>query len=144
MANPDTVKLLKECNAGIKMGISSIEEVLDSVEDAQLKSILTKSLDENNSLGKKTAKALEEVGDDGKEPNIMAKSMAWMKTNAKLAIEASDATVADLITDGCHMGIKSINRYMNEYKEAENYAKDIAKDIIKIEENLAQDIRRYL
>ncbi len=144
MANTDTVKLLKECNAGIKMGISSIEDVLDSVQSEKFKSILTKSLDENNCLGKKTAKALEDVGDDGKEPNMMAKSMAWIKTNAMLAMEASDATVADLLTDGCHMGIKSINRYMNQYKEAEGYAKDIAKEIIRIEENLAQDIREYL
>ena len=31
MVNNDTIELLKECNAGIKMGISSIDEVLDYV-----------------------------------------------------------------------------------------------------------------
>lgn len=29
MVEPDTIKLLRECDAGIKMGISSIEEVLN-------------------------------------------------------------------------------------------------------------------
>lgn len=144
MANEDTVKLLKECNAGIKMGISSIEKVLDSVEDKRFKSILTRSLDENNCLGKKTAEALDRAGEEGKEPSSMAKSMAWVKTNTMLAMETSDATIADLLTDGCHMGIKSINRYMNQYQNAEDYAKDIANKIIEIEENLAQDIRKYL
>ncbi len=144
MANEDTVKLLKECDAGIKMGISSIQEVLESVEDKQFKSILTKSLDEHSHLEKRTEKALENMGDEGKEPKMMAKSMAWMKTNVMMAMEASDATVADLLTDGCHMGIKSINRYMNQYKDAEDIATNTAKEIIKIEENLAQDMRQYL
>lgn len=144
MANADTVKLLKECDAGIKMGISSIEEVMDSVQDDEFKSLLEKSLDEHSSLERKTEESLARMGDEGKDPKLMAKGMAWMKTNAMLAMEASDATVADLLTDGCHMGIKSINRYMNQYKNAEDIATDTAKEIIKIEENLAQDMRKYL
>lgn len=144
MVNPDTVKLLKECNSGIKMGINALEEVIPKVSDDKFKGILEKSLDENTKLGKTTAKALEEVGDDGKEPHSMAKGMAWIKTNLMMAMESSDETAADLLTDGCHMGIKSINRYMNEYKAADENAKDIAKQIIKIEEDLAREIRVYL
>ena len=33
MIEPDTIKLLRECDAGIKMGISSIEEVLEYVHE---------------------------------------------------------------------------------------------------------------
>ncbi len=144
MANSDTAKLLKECNAGIKMGISSLEEVMDSVADKHFRKILEKSLEDNKKLGGKTHRALSQIGDDGKEPHKMAKGMAWVKTNVMLAAEESDKTIADLLTDGCHMGIKSINRYINQYKDAEGFAVDIAKEIVKIEENLAQDIRVYL
>ena len=31
MISPDTIKLLRECDAGIKMGVSSIDEVLGYV-----------------------------------------------------------------------------------------------------------------
>ena len=144
MVNSDTVKLLKECNSGIKMGISTLEDVIPKVSDDKFRDILEKSLDENTRLGKKTAKALENAGDDGKEPPSMAKGMAWIKTNVMLAMEDSDEKAASLITDGCHMGIKSINKYLNEYKEADSLSKDIAKQIVEIEENLAQDIRIYL
>ena len=74
----------------------------------------------------------------------MAKSMSWMKTNVKLAIEDSDKTVADLITDGCNMGVKSLNRYLNQYEAADETSKNIAKDLIQLEEQLAIDIRRFL
>ena len=70
--------------------------------------------------------------------------MSWMKTNIKLAISPTDETISDLITDGCNMGVKSLNKYLNEYEAASEEAKDIAKKLISEEENLARDIRRYL
>ena len=36
--------------------------------------------------------------------------MSWMKTNMKLAMDTSDAAIADLMTDGCNMGVKSLHK----------------------------------
>ena len=87
---------------------------------------------------------LARYGDEGKEPNPVAKGMSWVKTNVMLAMEESDKTVADLITDGCNMGVKSLNRYLNQYEAAEERAKDIAKRLINLEEDLAQEMQPYL
>ena len=38
--NDDTIRLLRECNAGIKMGVSSLEDVLDKVQGQDLKTLL--------------------------------------------------------------------------------------------------------
>ena len=70
--------------------------------------------------------------------------MSSVKTNLKLAINSSDEKIADLITDGCNMGIKSLSRYLNQYKAASEESKDIAKKLIKLEENLAENMRSYL
>ena len=35
MIEQDTIKLLRECDAGIKMGVSSIDDVLDYVDDGE-------------------------------------------------------------------------------------------------------------
>ena len=67
-----------------------------------------------------------------------------MKTNMKLAMEESDATIADLMTDGCNMGVKSLNKYLNKYKGADEVSKDITKRLINLEEKLAVDIREFL
>ena len=140
----DTEKLLKECNAGIKMGVSSIEEVIDKVESDDLRSILSSSKEEHQRLGSETRELLNQYDLEGKEPNPMAKGMSWLKTNIMMSIDERDATVADLMTDGCNMGVKSLNRYLNQYKAADEKAKDITKKLINMEADLAVNLREYL
>lgn len=70
--------------------------------------------------------------------------MSWIKTNVKLVMYESDETIADLITDGCNMGVKSLNEYLNQYKAADEKTKDTAKRLVNIEESFAIDIRKYL
>mgnify|MGYP000466464058 FL=1 len=144
MIEPDTIKLLRECDAGIKMGVSSIEEVLDYVHDEKFKEYLSDCKSKHDKLKEEIESLLEKYNDDGKEPNPMAKSMSWIKTNMKLVMNESDETIADLITDGCNMGVKSLNKYLNQYKAADEKTKDIAKRLINLEEKLAIDIRCYL
>lgn len=42
------------------------------------------------------------------------------------------------------MGVKSLSRYLNQYKAADGKSKDFAKRLIQLEEKLAADIRDYL
>ena len=144
MIEPDTIKLLRECDAGIKMGVASIDKVLDYVHDETLGKCLADCKDEHNKMKEEIQVLLDKYHDDGKEPNPMAKSMSWMKTNVKLVMNESDATIADLITDGCNMGVKSLHKYLNQYKAAEEKAKDITKRLINVEEKLIVDIRSFL
>ena len=72
------------------------------------------------------------------------KGMSWIKTNAMLAMDQSDQTIAELITDGCNMGVKSLSRYLNQYQAADERAKDIAKKLIAQEEQLCAQMRPYL
>ena len=144
MIEQDTVKLLRECDAGVKMGVSSIEDVLDQVKDEQLRKRLSDCKKEHEKLEKEIQGQLDRFQDEGKDPNPMAKGMSWMKTNMKMAMEKSDSTIADLMTDGCNMGVKSLNKYLNQYKAADEVSKDIAKRLINLEEALAVDIRNYL
>ena len=144
MVENDTVQLLKECNAGVKMGVSSIDEVLPDVKNAVLRQKLTVCKDEHEKLGNETKSLLNQYQDSGKEPNPFAKSMSWIKTNTMLMVSPTDETISDLITDGCNMGVKSLNKYLNQYKAAEEKAKDITKRLINLEEKLAVDIREYL
>ena len=144
MIEPDTIKLLRECDAGIKMGVSSIDDVLDHVKNTRFRDILSDSKASHENLKSELQSLLDRYHDDGKEPNPIAKGMSWMKTNMKLNLEGTDATIADLMTDGCNMGVKSLAKYLNQYKAADETSKDIAKRLIKLEADLAADIREYL
>lgn len=144
MIKQDTIKLLRECDAGVKMGITSIDDVQDYVKNTELLRILTNSKDKHIELEKEIDALLTQLHDDGKDPNPIAKGMSWAKTNLKLVMENSDQTIAGLITDGCGMGTKTLTRYLNQYPGAEEQAKTLVRKLIKTEEKLAEDMRPYL
>lgn len=144
MIQEDTIKLLRECNAGIKMGVDSIDEILDETTDRMLIKMLRETMDEHKRLGSETHRLLNRYGDEGKDPNLLAKSMSWIKTNVMMAVDAGDNTIADLITDGCNMGVKSLSRYLNKYEAADEESKNIAKQLIACEAGLAEGLRAYL
>ena len=144
MVEQDTIKLLRECDAGIKMGITSIDDVLEHTQSDQLHKLLSTCKDSHEQLQGQVQQLLGKYKDEGKNPNPIAKGMSWMKTSMKLSMEDSDATIADLMTDGCNMGVKSLNRYLNQYKAADEVSKDITKRLINLEEKLAIDVRKYL
>ena len=144
MAQEDTIKLLRECNAGIKMGVCSIDEILDETQDQNLMEMLISAKEEHQRLGSETHRLLNQYDDAGKEPNPMAKTMSWIKTNVMMAVDAGDNTIADLMTDGCNMGVKSLCRYLNQYKNADRESKKIARELITCEADLAVGLRSYL
>lgn len=144
MIEQDTIKLLRECDAGVKMGVSSIDDVIDHVKDERLKKLLSDCKEEHEKLRGEIEELLGDYHDEGKDPNVIAKGMSAMKTNMKLGIDYSDATIADLMTDGCNMGVKTLNRYLNQYAAADEVSKDITKRLIRLESALTEDIRGYL
>lgn len=144
MVEQDTVKLLRECDAGIKMGLKSIDDVEKYVKSSQLKRLLEECKGEHKKLENEIEVMLNAYGDDGKKPNPIATGMSWMKTNVKLSMHQSDKTVADLMTDGCNMGVKSLSGYLNQYKAASERSKDIAKRLITLEADLGENMRAYL
>ena len=144
MIEQDTIKLLRECDAGIKMGIASIDDVLDHVRNQDLHTHLDRCKQEHDALQTEIQTLLGKYHDEGKNPNPIAKGMSWMKTNMKLGMEDSDRMVADLMTDGCNMGVKSLSKYLNQYKAADEQSKDITKRLIKLEAGLTEQVRPYL
>ena len=144
MIEEDTIKLLRECDAGTKMGIKSIEDVWDHVKNEKLKEALQNTRREHIDLEKEIHTALNRFSDQGKDPNLMAETMSWLKSNVKLAMDGADSTVADLMTEGCNMGIKSLRRYMNQYTAADEDSKRIANTLISSEKRLVEAVAAYL
>lgn len=144
MANEDTIYLLRECNSGTQMAVYSIDEILEKISNPNLKELLQKSKQTHEKLGQQLHDLLNSYGDENKEPNIFARGMSWMKTNIKLTMENSDRTCADLMTEGCNMGVKYLQKYFNEYSAADETSKSIAKKLIAAEEDLTEKLKKYL
>lgn len=144
MANDDTIKLLKECSSGTAMAVDAINEILEDVVNSDLKNLLRTSREEHEELAKDVDNYLKAFHDEPKDPSIMAKGMSHLKTNFKMTTKPTDETIADLITDGCNMGIKSLYRYLNQYKTADKDIKKLAEKLIRLESNLRENICAYL
>lgn len=144
MVEQDTIRLLRECDSGIKMGISALDEVMEYAHSPEMRKYLQDSSKENEMLKNDLQEVLADYHDNGKEPDPIAKGMSWIKTNFKLKMDESDSTIAELMTDGCNMGIKSLSRYLNQYQAADERSKDITKRLINAEEKLSQNMRQFL
>jgi len=144
MEHSDSIKLLRECDAGVKMGIASINNVITDVKSQGMRQDLTNCRNQHETLLTEIKGKLSCNCESGKEPAATAKGMSWMKTNVKMALEPNDKTVADLITDGCNMGVKSLHRYLNQYSQADAESKGIATRLIQLEDDLAKQMRKYL
>lgn len=144
MIEQDTIRLLRECDAGIRMGVASIDDVLPDADQPGLRQALTDCRSGHTALAKEVESQLSRFHDRGKAPNPMAKAMSHLKTMIKMTVDPSDRTIADLMTDGCGMGAKSLSKYLNEYKAADEASKDVAKRLIAQEEQLSARLRQYL
>ena len=140
----DTINLLRECNAGIKMGESAIKKVLPHAKSEDLRHTLEVCKNTHATLGDETHAMLLRHNADTKEPHAIIRAMSDMKIYAKMMAQNTDSQIADVMTDGCDMGIKSLSKYLNKYKNADQDAKSIAKRLIASEEYLENKIREYL
>ena len=126
------------------MGIAAIDDVLSDVSNEDFRTKLIDLKDDHQQLNGDIQNLLGKYKDNGKNPNPIVKGMSQIKTNLKIAADRSDETIADLMTDGCNMGVKSLSRYLNKYKAANEVSKELTKRLIKIESDFSAEIRRFL
>ena len=144
MVNEDTFSLLKECDAGVKMATDSLDDARKYASTSEMRALLNTSRQQHEWIGREVEDMLKKCGGKEREPHPMARRMASVKTNVKLTADNSEESIAEIISDGCHMGVKSLYQYLHEYESADEKARDLAKDLIRLEENLADDMNPYL
>lgn len=140
----DTIKLLRECNAGCKSATNSMEQVQPSIKNESLRQLIDKYNEAHIQIGDKCHHILNEYGEEEKDPKTMAKAFSWLSTEVKLMKDDSAHEIADLMIDGCNMGIKSVSRYLNQYTNASDESIHLAKDIVKIEQEFMNGLLEYL
>ena len=143
MTNEDTFSLLKECDAGVKMATDSLDDVREYARTPEMRALLNTSRQQHEWIGREVQDMLEKCGGKDKEPHPVARKMASVKTNVKLTVDSSERNVAELIADGCDMGIKSLKGYLEQYKGAEVPARALCRTLVAVEEQLGTEIRRF-
>ena len=144
MIEQDTIRLMRQCGAGIKMGISAIDEVYDLICSENFRLVLDKCRTTHEKLGTELTMLLHEYGQEEKELCPLVRGMACIKTKLSLKMDRSEKAIADMLTDGTDMGIKNLYRFLNKYRAADERSKDITKRLCDSEEQLVSAIRPFL
>ena len=139
----DTVKLLRQCDAGIKMGIGALNDVIPKAGNTDLEDILKKSVKEHENLRSEAEQLLNSWGRAGRNPSAMAKAMSTMKTDLTL-INGTEQDAAELISHGCSMGIDKLRHSMDKYAAADGGSRKLTHDLISAEQKLMTDLKKYL
>lgn len=142
--NEDTINLLKECNAGCKSATNSMEQVQPYIKNEKLKFIIDEYNDKHIKIGDECHQMLNVYHEEEKDPQVSAKAFSWISTEMKLMMNNDDHKIADIMTDGCNMGIKSVSGYINKYKTASKESVDLAKKLVKTEQEFMNELLGYL
>ena len=144
MKEEHTIKLLKECDSGAKMGVESFELVLKYIKNEELRRIINETkLDHLDTLTK-IKEQLNIYSSEGKDPNMIISEMSKIKMKIELSFNDSDSKIAKLMIDGCNMGIKALSEFKNKYYDADQKVIEICQRLITKEENLSKELRRFL
>lgn len=137
-------KLLQECSSGCKMGIDSMEQAREFVRDEKLGKVMDEYLEKNRKMDAEIAGLLDDAGCDEKEPGAAASAFSWLTTEVKLRLKDDSSQIAKVMMDGSNMGIQSLCKYMNEYKDASHQSMSLAKKLVKTEEEFVKKLEQFL
>ena len=144
MSTKETISILKECDAGVKMALASLDDVWEHVQQSELRAILNTTRAQHQAVGREVQQMLDEYGGKEKDPNPVARKMSAVMTRTKLGLDKSDAACARVLAEGCDMGVQSLHRYLNRYRGAEVPARAACRTLVAIEEQLGRDLRQFL
>lgn len=144
MPNDDTIKLLRECSAGVEMAIASVNDVLEYAKEDKLHTLLQSTLEKHQVLRNEIHEKLTKFHDEEKSPNPIAKAMSWTKTHFNLLLDSSSKEIATLMKDGCSMGVKSLQQYIQQYPTASSDVKKLADRLITIEREFDNELDQFI
>ena len=136
--------ILNQVNQGIKMGMYSISNVSEKVQDSKLKDELLFQYDKYNEILNEVNDELTNYDDFSKDLNPMQKAMGWMGVEMNTLTDKSNSKIAELMIQGTNMGIIEGVKLLNHNPDTEQHIKDILNKFIDFQQNNVEQLKKYL
>ena len=136
--------ILNQINQGIKMGMDSISNVSEKVQDSRLKDELLFQYDKYNEILNEVNDELTNYDDFPKDLNPMQKAMGWMGVEMNTLTDKSNSKIAELMIQGTNMGIIEGVKLLNHNPDTEQHIKDILNKFIDFQQNNVEQLKKYL
>ena len=137
----DNQRLLRESAMGCRCACDSIAIARRYAKDERMRELLSKYYVEHKSLG---ARAQALLGHSYPRPTAMPLVMSKVHTSVSLTLRNDSPRVADLMLNGCNMGMKSIAGAKNKNPAATADAIAVANEIIRTEESMHREMLKFV
>ena len=136
--------ILNEINKGIKMGMDSISNVAEKVQDEKFKKDLKFQYDKYNDILNKVNTQLTNYDDFPKELNPMQKAMGWMSVEFNTMEDNSVSKIAEMMLQGTNMGIIKGVKLLNHNPTTDKPVKNILTEFVQFQEDTVEQLKKYL
>ena len=133
---------LEEIYRGAKMGVETIDTVLNKVNDPKMKEELIR---EQHDFRKFEMKAMEELVKNNQEPKdlpAVQKMGAWMGIQMNTVVDSSPSHIADLMIQGNNMGIVGITKTKNRHTPCRYDA--LADELVQMQQRHIEQLKPFL
>ena len=141
MSNENYV--LNEINKGIKMGMDSISNVSQKVQDDRFKQDLKCQYDKYNQILNNVNDELSNYDAFPKELNPMQKAMGWMSIEMNTISDKSNSKIAEMMLQGTNMGIIEGVKLRNQYPDLDKPVQNILNEFVQFQQNNVEQLKKY-
>lgn len=140
----DSKYVLDEVNKGIKMGMDSISNISEKLQDSQFKEDLEFEYNKYNEILNKVNNQLTKYGSFPEDLNPMQKAMGWMSVEFNTLDDKSDSKISEMMIKGTNIGIIKGVKLLNNYTNIDKETKNILNEFVKFQENSVERLKKYL
>lgn len=138
------VTILNELNIGIKMGMDSISNVLESVKDDNFKKILLEQYNKYNEILNKVDKKLQTFDKVPKDLPAMQKAMGIIEVKMNTTSDNSISHIAEMMLQGTNMGIIKGIKLLHNNPDMDKTIQNILNEFVDYQEKCMETLKEYL
>lgn len=127
-----------------EMGVDTIQQLLDIVEEEKFKKHLESEYEEYEKIHQEAKEMLNRNGYDEKEIGAFGKISAYLMINMKTMTDRSNTHIAEMMLKGSNMGIIEATKKLKEYADAEKDILALMQRLLKFEEKNVETLKTFL
>lgn len=137
-------ELLNYIYQNSEMGKQSLETLIKSCTSEEFKSVLQNQISEYNKIYDEAKQRLQETNNEVKDIGSLLKISSYISINMNTMMDKTPSHMAEMIMQGCTMGIIDITRKIKDYKEKDKTILDLANKLLAFEEQSFQAFKKWI
>lgn len=137
-------ELLNFVYQNAQMGVNTMKQILDRVEEGCLKEHLRKQLTEYEDFQQEARKKLNENGFDEKGIGAFDRLKTYLMINMQTMMDAGEEHIAKMLITGSNMGIVEATQNIKRYQNAEKEIIKLMERLLHMEEKNVEELKKYL